>query len=114
MKDYPCRKDVTYGLAFSGHVSDVNNLRGDESWCSASNKKIFFLISMSSESKIAEGKVTAFLFSKHNVFWFEISVYDSKFRQITEGSEDVLYNFLDLIWFHFFIVLNRELLTFKT
>ena len=114
MKDDTSRKDVTDRFALGRHVANVNNLWSYETRCSTSNKKILFFICMGSKSEITQGKVAAFLFSKHNIFGFKISVYDPKFGQITESSENVLNNLSDLMRFHLFIVLNRLILTFRT
>lgn len=80
-------EDITDSLTFERHVLDVDDFGGDKSWGATANKEIFFLISMGSKSKIADGNFKGIFFSKHDILRFKISMNDSSGRQMTDAVQ---------------------------
>ncbi len=98
MENQTCRKNIANRLAFSGHVSDINDFRGYKTWSATPDKQVLFLIGKSSQSKIAYNQIIRSLFSKHNVFRLQISVDNSFFGKCSQCIEYISDNFQNIFW----------------
>lgn len=86
MKNKPCREDITDGIAFCRHISNINDLRCNKTRCSTTHKQVFFLFCKSSKPKITNNKIIRPLLSKHNIFGFQITMNNSFLGQCLEST----------------------------
>ncbi len=55
MEDDACREDVTNGVAFGAHISNIDDLWGNKARSSTPNKEILFFFGKGGEAKVANG-----------------------------------------------------------
>lgn len=86
MKNKSCREDITDGITFRGHISNINDFRCHKTRRSTTHEQIFFFFCESSKPKITNNKIIGSLFSKHNIFWFQIAMNNSFLGQCLKST----------------------------
>lgn len=111
VEDDACGKDITDGLAFGAHISDVDDLRGHEARSPTPHKQVPILIRESGQAEIANGQIQVILLPEHDVLRLEIPMDDPEFGQVAECPQDAADNLPGLVGPNSGVVLNQEVST---
>jgi len=88
---------ITNSLILSFHVFDINDLRCDITWSSATDKQIFLSIRELSQAEISNWAFEAVLWLENDVLGFEVSVHDLFAVHLFESLQDAVHNCSDLV-----------------
>lgn len=114
VEDDAGRKYVTNGLAFGGHVSDVDDFGSHKAGSAAADEEVVFFFGVGGQSEVADGHFAGVLALEEDILGFEIAVDDLVFGEMAESSEDALNDAFDLVLGYMFIILDKRSFTLRT
>lgn len=76
MEDQPKAEHVTYWLVFSAHIFDIDDLRSNIAWSTASNEEIIGLIRKFSKAKVRYYTVPASFLPEDQILRLKVTMHD--------------------------------------
>lgn len=86
MENNPSRKDIADRLAFSGHISNVDDFWSHEPWSATPYKQVIFFMGIGSQAEIADGYFPRISSFEEYVFRLKVSMDDLMLGEMTESS----------------------------